>query len=91
MQNYQFIGPAPRFYPAIVVPGEGSLIAVPGDVCEFAAGQEPNDGLWAETDEAVTEHGPRIWPLPPGWQEAQPEHADEPADDEDPDTEGQEN
>ena len=51
MQKYLFIGQSNRFYPAIIVPGEGSLYAHPGDLCSFEEGQAPTDGCWVEVPE----------------------------------------
>ena len=42
--KYLFIGPGERFYPDIIVPGEGSLMAYPGDIREFD--DPPSDGNW---------------------------------------------
>ena len=60
MSNYQFTGQTPRFYPDIVGP-HGSLIAVPGDVCEFE--NPPTDGLWFETKLPATDTDGRSWPI----------------------------
>lgn len=60
MPNYQFNGPAPRFYPQIVIAGFGSLIAFPGDVWDLD--EAPADGLWTGTGEPVTDHAGHTWP-----------------------------
>lgn len=74
--NYVFTGYAPRFYPDIV--GEsGSLIAVPGDVCEFD--EAPADGLWQPTDNPVTIPRARTWPITAEPTKAEPETPAEPS------------
>jgi hypothetical protein len=56
MSHYAFLGQVPRWYPDF-----GNLIAEPGDVCAFAT--PPDDGLWAETEQAVNDKGERGWPI----------------------------
>jgi hypothetical protein len=44
MTKFFYTGEDVRVYPDIVIPGEGSLIAHPGDVRDFD--DEPTDGRW---------------------------------------------
>lgn len=43
MQQYKFAWPFAVTYPDILIPGEGSLVAFPGDVREF---EEAPDDKW---------------------------------------------
>lgn len=56
MPNYRYVG-TECVYPNIIIPGEGSLVARPGDVREFDT--PPDPVWWVEDNEApVTPAGP---------------------------------
>lgn len=74
MPNFLYAYPTAAFYPEITGP-EGSLIAEPGDVCEFE--NPPSDGRWAETDLPVNDKPARRWPPAPQVSEATSEEVPE--------------
>jgi hypothetical protein len=48
LSKYQYLGNTERIYLDVVIPGEGSLVAHPGQIVEFAA--PPGDGLWVKVN-----------------------------------------
>ena len=49
--KYVFIGEDDRIYGHVVVPGEGTLVAHPGDVREWD--EPPTDGRWLPVPKAA--------------------------------------
>ena len=53
MPNYRYLGFDERVYPATVIPGEGTLVAKPGDERELD--EAPGDGRWVAADPGPAE------------------------------------
>lgn len=47
MKTYRYVREDVRIYPDILIPGEGSLVANPGDEREF---EQPPDNAWVEVE-----------------------------------------
>lgn len=61
MAEYRYVG-TDCWYPNIIIPGEGSLVAKPGDVREF---DTPPDETWWVPVEAPPAAEPPAQPKPP--------------------------
>ena len=60
MPLFKYLGFDERVYPDFVIPGEGSLVARPGEVRELS--DVPGDGRWEPADDERDEPEPEITP-----------------------------
>ena len=56
MPKYRYAGEIERVYPDLVIPGEGSLVAHPGD--EYEGEKPPDPYWWFEVADVVNQPAP---------------------------------